>query len=41
MLFDHDRIDGFGIPECKESETSGSPRSAVAHDCAFRDLAEL
>lgn len=41
MLFDHDRIDRFGIPERKETETSRSPRSAVTHDCAFRDLAEL
>lgn len=41
MLFNHDRVDGFRISEGKETETSRPPCSAVTHDCAFRDLAEL
>jgi hypothetical protein len=41
VLFNHDSVDTFGIPEGKEAETARTASRGVAHDGAFADLAKL
>ncbi len=41
VLLDHDDVDGPGILESKESETSGSAGSAIAHDSALENFTKL
>ena len=41
VLFDHDSVDTFRIPEGKEAEPTRTASRGVAHDGAFADLAKL
>ncbi len=41
VLLNHDDINCLGIFECQETKSSGAASGAVAHDCAFENLAEL
>jgi len=41
MFFDHDDIDGSGILERKEAETSWATWSSITHDSALQYLAKL
>jgi hypothetical protein len=41
VLFDHDSVDTFRIPEGKKAEPARAASRGVAHDGAFADLAKL
>ena len=41
VLFDHDSVNTFRIPEGKEAETARTSSRGVAHDGTFADLAKL
>lgn len=41
MLLDHDSIDSLGVTESQETEATRTASSAVTHNGAFLNFAEL
>lgn len=41
VFLHHDDVDGLGVSECEETETTRAASRTVTHDSAFCDFAEL